>query len=150
MISPASNLQNILIADDDDDDCILFQDALGELSIESGLTFVKNGNELLTSLENEALPLPDIIFLDLNMPLKNGVECLQEIKNDPKLKEIIVIICSTSAQEWAVNTAYELKADMYIRKPDTFSKFKNALDQVLSINWADKPSFTKDQFLIDR
>jgi CheY-like chemotaxis protein len=149
MLSPASHLQNILIADDDDDDCLLFKDAFDELAVFARLTFASNGKDLLAILTNEALQLPDMIFLDLNMPLKNGIECLTEIKSDPRLKDIPLIICSTSAQQWALDTTYELKADKYIRKPEAFSKLKNAIHQVLSVDWAHKPGFTKDKFLVE-
>lgn len=149
MLSPASNLKSILIADDDDDDCILFKDAFDELSVIARLSFASNGKDLLAILTNEALQLPDMIFLDLNMPLKNGIECLTEIKNDPRLKDIPLIICSTSAQQWALDKTYELKADKYIRKPEAFAKLKNAIHQVISIDWAHKNRFTKNKFLIE-
>jgi len=148
MLSPASVLKSILIADDDDDDCILFKDAFGELLVSALLSFASNGKDLLAILRNEALQLPDMIFLDLNMPLKNGIECLTEIKSDPRLKDIPLIICSTSAQQSALDTTYELKADKYIRKPEAFSKLKSAIHQVLSIDWVHKPGFTQDKFLV--
>lgn len=148
MLSPAFGITNILIADDDEDDCILFRDALEVLTVSYRLTIANNGNDLLAILKDEALPLPDLIFLDMNMPLRNGLECLREIKGDSRLKDVPVIMCSTSAQEWAVHMAYELKADMYIRKPEAFFKLKDAIGKVLSINWAQKPRLAKTEFLV--
>ena len=72
---------NILLADDDQDDRILFQDALSEIQIPSSLSFATNGEELIKLLKKNASNLPDILFLDLNMPLKTGSECLTDIRN---------------------------------------------------------------------
>ena len=76
------NCNNILLADDDQDDCLLFKEALDELAITVQLTAVQNGEELMQLL-NKAEILPDLMFLDLNMPRKNGMECLFAIKQSP-------------------------------------------------------------------
>jgi len=69
---------NLLLADDDTDDCFFFREALGELPFMSTLTTVNNGVELMNRLTDQSYHLPDILFLDLNMPLKTGIECLME------------------------------------------------------------------------
>ena len=92
---------NVLLADDDADDCKFFKDALEELSPNTQLTIVGDGDELMNFL-NDAVraenfqPLPDVLFLDINMPRKNGFECLEEIKQNEKLKHLSVIMFSTS------------------------------------------------------
>lgn len=122
----------ILLADDDTDDCMIFQEALSEVNIESELTITKDGQQLMETLDRTVPPPPDVIFLDLNMPRKNGMECLSEIRSTDKLKDIPVVIFSTSRNNHTVNQMYELGANYYICKPSDFSKLKNVLQTVLS------------------
>ena len=75
-------------------------------------------------------PFPDVLFLDLNMPLKNGMECLVEIRSDKTFDKLPIIIFSTSSQKQAVDTAYENGATFYLKKPDSFDKLKVALDRI--------------------
>jgi len=122
---------NILLADDDTDDCIFFKEALGELMLSTNLTTVNNGEQLMQLLTNETNELPHILFLDLNMPRKNGFECLSEIKQNEKLKELPVIIFSTSFEKEVVNLLYKNGAQYFIRKPSEFSQFKKIIQQSL-------------------
>ena len=122
---------NILLADDDTDDCIFFKEALGELMLSTNLTTVNNGEQLMQLLTNETNELPHILFLDLNMPRKNGFECLSEIKQNKKLKELPVIIFSTSFEKEVVNLLYKNGAQYFIRKPSEFSQFKKIIQQSL-------------------
>src|SRR6218665_2488934 len=78
----------ILLADDDQDDRELFGDALQEAGINSELVTVENGQEVIENLKDKETPNPDIVFLDINMPVKNGKETLQEMKSDEELKDI--------------------------------------------------------------
>ena len=105
---------NILLADDDDDDRLLFTDVLREYAKEANLTFAHNGEHLMTLLRSK--DLPDVLFLDLNMPLKNGMECLEEIRGDEKLKELPVIIFSTSSHPGTISQMYDIGAHLYVRK----------------------------------
>ncbi len=123
----------ILLADDDQDDCFIFQEALSEVNIETELTITKDGEQLMETLDQTVPPIPDVIFLDLNMPRKNGMECLSEIRSSHKLKEIPVVIFSTSHNQQTVNEMYELGANYYICKPNDFLKLKNVLQTVLSL-----------------
>src|SRR5665647_2218424 len=86
---------NILLADDDTDDCIFFKEALRELLLYTNLTTVQDGEQLMQLLTNETNELPHILFLDLNMPRKNGFECLSEIKQNKNLKDLPVVIFTT-------------------------------------------------------
>lgn len=138
---------SIFLADDDEDDCILFEDALKEVSVEVDLTVINDGEELMRTLNNQVPPHPQIIFLDLNMPRKNGFECLQEIKQSDKLKDIPIVILSTSNQQESINKAYLEGANHYICKPGTFLMLKKTIHKVLSINWL-KDSRTFKDFLL--
>lgn len=141
--------KNIVIADDDNDDLILFEDALKEISYDSLLTAVKDGQQLMQMLDHTVPPPPDVIFLDLNMPRKNGFECLDEIKHSTKLKNIPIVIFSTSDQPEAVNKVFEQGAHHFLKKPSSYSMLKKAIHKVLSINWSEhteQPS--KEKFII--
>ena len=124
----------LLLADDDKDDCLFFKDALEELPVSAQLTTVHNGEQLMQLLEqnkNEPPP-PHVLFLDLNMPRKNGFECLAEIKLDEKLKELPVIIFSTSFEQDVVNLLYKRGGHYYIRKPAEFSQLKKVILEALT------------------
>ena len=123
---------NILLADDDTDDCLFFKDALEGMPISTELTAVHNGEQLMDLL-NRAKQLPDILFLDLNMPRKNGFECLSEIKGNKKLEPLPVVVFSTSYEQEVVNLLYHNGAQYFIRKPSEFSQFKKIILHVLTI-----------------
>src|SRR5687768_14961993 len=89
---------NFLLVDDDPDDTLLFKEVLHEVNSSVGFASAANGKAALSLLRSGTIPLPQIIFLDLNMPLMNGKECLMEIKQDPELMHIPVIIYTTSSQ----------------------------------------------------
>ncbi len=122
---------NILLADDDTDDCIFFKEALDELLLSTHLTVVHDGEQLMQQLLNETNEFPDVLFLDLNMPRKNGFECLSEIKLSKKLKLLPVIIFSTSFEQEVVNQLYQNGAEYFIRKPSEFSQFKKIIQHSL-------------------
>ena len=138
---------NILLADDDIDDCMFFQEALDELQLQTKLTTVHDGERLLQRLTNlPCLPdrqaagrhgnsdqLFDVLFLDLNMPRKNGFACLTEIKSNPKLKALPVIILSTSFDHKIADLLYKNGAQHYICKPADFSQLKKVIGQALAL-----------------
>jgi CheY-like chemotaxis protein len=118
----------ILMADDDEDDYMLAREALMESRLPNHLYIVKDGEELMDYLhhrgdytESSSAPRPDLILLDLNMPKKDGREALLEIKNDPKLRYIPVIILTTSKAQEDVYHTYDLGANSFIIKPVTFA-----------------------------
>ena len=144
-----SNIINILLADDDADDCLFFKDALDELCVSASLSIVNNGAELMNFLKNNLSELPHILFLDVNMPRKNGAECLHEIKQDTSLKKIPIIIYSTSAHPATVDTFYQNGAQHFICKPADFDTLKCVIKKALEFgqqNKAMKPA--KEFFLI--
>ncbi len=99
-------MKRILLAEDDEDDFLLFRDALSDFEQPLHLTWVKDGEELMRTLREKAIAGPDMIFLDINMPRKNGFECLAEIRKDKYLGHLPVIIFSTSSDKALVNWMY--------------------------------------------
>jgi len=124
---------NVLLADDDTDDCLFFKDAIMEVVPEKNFTAVHDGEQLMQLLLQETNQIPDILFLDLNMPRKNGFECLSEIRQNKKLKSLPIIIFSTSYEQEMVNLLYENGAQYYIRKPTEFLQFKKIILHTLTI-----------------
>ena len=122
---------NILLADDDTDDCDLFKEALGELALSANFTAVHDGEQLMQSLINKADSLPDILFLDINMPLKNGFECLSEIKRHDKLKNLPVVMLSTSFEYDSISILFKTGADVYVRKPNSFAQLVEVIQHAL-------------------
>jgi CheY-like chemotaxis protein len=142
----------IFLADDDEDDCLLFQEALNEISFHTRLVTARDGEKLMNQLGEDGLP--DVLFLDLNMPRKDGFQCLLEIKQDEKFKHLPVIIFSTSFQPDAVNTLYENGAQYYVRKPSNFEHFRKVIHYVLTILAKTSPSKNmlqpaKEQFVLE-
>jgi len=142
------NKLRIVLADDDEDDREIFKLAISKVKVNSDLTLCKNGLELIKHLRNPDILLPNIIFLDLNMPGMNGLEALQEIKKDPGLKGITIVIYSTSSSEKDIEVTFLEGANIYIKKPSSFEDLKKILDKVMTIDWQYHTSIlNRDNFL---
>jgi len=124
---------NILLADDDIDDCDFFKSALEKFPLSPNLITVNEGEQLMRQLTNEENELPHVLFLDLNMPRKNGFECLSEIKLSEKLRQIPVIIFSTSYEQGVVDLLYKNGAQYFIRKPSDFFQLKKIIQLALAL-----------------
>ncbi|PMB01307.1 two-component system response regulator [Fischerella thermalis CCMEE 5198] len=116
------------MADDDEDDCMLVREALAESRLTIDLRMVRDGEELMDYLyrhgryaDAHISPRPGLILLDLNMPKKDGREALREIKNDPELRTIPVVVLTTSKAEEDIYRTYNLGANSFIIKPVTFA-----------------------------
>src|SRR5690606_5362935 len=107
---------NILLADDDEDDRRFFGAAVAQLNLTTVFNTVENGRDLMVYLNDPLKKLPDIIFLDLNMPLIGGLQCLSQIRNTDKLKDIAVAIYSTSSSEEEIEACLVRGANIYLRK----------------------------------
>jgi CheY-like chemotaxis protein len=118
---------NLLLADDDVDDCIFFKEALEELPVSTKLTTLNDGVQLMQLLSEKEETLPDALYLDLNMPRKNGFDCLIEIRQNQKLKQLPVLMFSTSFDIETVNLLHEHGAQYYICKPAEFFNLKKIL-----------------------
>ncbi len=131
----------ILMADDDPDDRLMAEKALREARLKNGLFFVEDGEELMDYLYRRGkyadaaqYPLPGLILLDLNMPKKDGREALAEIKADPKLRQIPLVILTTSKAEEDIVRSYDLGVNSYITKPVSFQGLAEAL-KILNLYW---------------
>jgi CheY-like chemotaxis protein len=115
----------ILIADDDEDDCLLVREALREAGQEHELRVVRDGDELLGYLrrtEDGGLdpPRPDLVLLDLKMPGKDGRQALRELKADPRLRDIPIVVLTTSSARDDVSYCYSMGVNSYVTKPASF------------------------------
>ncbi|HZK92686.1 MAG TPA: response regulator [Prolixibacteraceae bacterium] len=130
---------NILLADDDTDNCFFFDKALKEIPIATHLTTVYDGEQLMNYLFKNSDHLPDVLFLDLNMPRKTGFECLVEIKENEKLKDLPVIIfstlfpCDINYEQGIIDLLYQIGMQDYFGKPPEFSQFKQIIQQSLTL-----------------
>ena len=124
----------ILLVEDNPGDERLTREALKEGKVFSNLHWVKDGVEALQFLRRQArfgsVPRPDIILLDLNLPKKDGREVLQEIKSDPALKQIPVVVLTTSKAEEDVVRSYNLHANCYVTKPVDLENFITAVQSI--------------------
>lgn len=126
---------NILLADDDLDDCVFFKNALEELSPSAKLTIVHDGEHLMHYLSDNRSGKNriDVLFLDINMPRKTGLECLSEIKRNPGLKNIPVVMFSTSNSWDTINMLFKSGSHVYIHKPSDFAQLKQVIQHALPI-----------------
>jgi len=127
-------IKNIVLAEDDEEDVLLFKTVLTELKTDIIVTVAADGILLMTFLK-QATILPEMIFLDLNMPNKNGFECLSEIKGNERWNTIKIVILSTSSQPQQIANAYKGGADLYLAKPVSYTQFKMMMKKCLSLNW---------------
>jgi len=118
----------IFLVDDSEDDRQLFLEALDELNLKATITTFENGVDLMANLMDSSITLPDIIFLDLYMPLMNGEECLVDIRSNPQLCDIPIIIYSGYHDEHKIKFLKEKGANCYLEKPNTFEKLKHLVD----------------------
>jgi CheY-like chemotaxis protein len=125
---------NVFLAEDDIDDIAFFTDIISEISSSISVTVAKNGLELMSLLET-AQQHPDFIFLDLNMPVKTGFECINEIRSNDKWKSVKIVILSTSSYREQTKDVYKLGADLYLQKPNSYSTFKEILSKCLQMEW---------------
>ena len=131
----------ILMADDDADDRLLAKDALTECRLANDLHFVEDGEELLDYLQRRGkytllstAPRPGLILLDLNMPKKDGREALKEIRADPDLRKIPVVVLTTSKADTDIGRIYELGANSFISKPVSFDSLVEVM-KILGRYW---------------
>jgi DNA-binding NtrC family response regulator len=139
---------DVLLADDDSDDCLLFKDALSEFPISTHLMVVNDGEQLMNLLVG-IFKIPEVLFLDLNMPRKNGFECLSEMKTMQRLQQMPIVIFSTSFDIDIVKKLYNEGAHYYIRKPNEFRKFTEIVHYAISsVNQAQLLKPTLENFIL--
>lgn len=133
-------LKNIFLTEDDPDDREFFTTALNEIDESIQCEIAKNGKETIEKLKNKE-KLPDIIFLDLNMPLMNGFECLSKLKNDSHLARLPVVIFTTSSNPIDVQATHQLGADVFLIKPPSIPELVKKLQRILHIDFNSDSGF---------
>lgn len=140
---------HLLLADDDRDDCLFFEEALNDLPVDVSLTTVNDGVSLMDLLSISNSQLPDILFLDLNMPRKSGLDCLLEIRAIKSLRGLKIVIFTTSFDIQTVNLLYNEGADYFIRKPGDFSALKKVILRAISLTTTDSLAQpARDKFVL--
>lgn len=140
---------HIILADDDQDDRDFFSEAFSEIKIKTKVNLFNDGQQLMDYLVKPDAILPQILFLDLNMPIKSGIECLHEIKEIESLKDIAIAIYSTSASDEDIEETFVSGANIYIKKPNDFGTLKKVLSDVVTLNWQYQTSgLNKENFLL--
>ena len=123
----------ILLADDDDDDRFLFSEALKEVNPCTSLKTVENGEKLMKYLASVDGEHPDIIFLDINMPCKDGKECLKEIRSNKELDNVPVVMFSTSNYDKDIDETFKYGANLYVAKPVFFNEQVKILKNIFHL-----------------
>jgi len=125
--------KHILLADDDPDDCEFFLEVFTENFPEVKLSISNDGAELMTLLEGPPDPQADLIFLDLNMPILSGVECLEKIRTSLELNQHIVVIFSTSSNDSDIQKMYEMGANYFITKPVDYKHLVKLIAKAMTL-----------------
>ena len=147
MLEMSNSVQHLVLADDDSDHGVLFKRILRELAPEIHFKQVYNGEELLKFLY---MYKTDLLFLDLRMPCKNGHECLDEIKSNPVLNDLPIIVYSSSCQISDIQKSFSHQADVYMVKPFSGEHLKKALQMVLAIDWKGNLPIRRHYFMNNR
>lgn len=134
-LKSTNSQRNIYLADDDDDDRMMFVDALHEVDSSVVLTQAEDGQQLLEILSDDPDPLPEVIILDINMPKVDGLECLEQIKQNTNFKKLPIVMLSTSGDSETIEKALELGATAYAVKPSSFDGLKTLIKNVLQMDW---------------
>lgn len=139
--------RHIMVAEDDDDDYLIFSVALQDVQIAVALVRAENGDVLMKLLEES---IPEILFLDLEMPCKNGRECLKEIRSNKKFDNLPIIIYTSFRDPRAIEYTFREGANIYAFKPNNIRELTEILRRILTINWKNLLYYpTKDEFVIN-
>ena len=145
MNSPGPVFENIWLADDDPDDRELFEDVLRQLLPLCRLTSFKDGEELMNALSPSNKP--EILFLDINMPKKNGLDCLVEIRAQRHFSRLPIVIFSSARETKFMDSSYGYGANLYFSKPTSFNELIAGLSRLLRMDWNDPLTITSDHFV---
>jgi DNA-binding response OmpR family regulator len=139
--------RKIIVTDDDEDDREFFKGAIDCITSNAEVLPLNDGVFLSQFLNNQSNQVPDIIFLDINMPRKDGFECLEEIRSKYSATELPVIMYSTSESEHDILHSKKLGANLYVKKPTDFSTLKTLLSKVLEIDWSKTDPLDREFFI---
>jgi PleD family two-component response regulator len=127
--------KKVILVDDDQDDCLLFEDAMHDIGMVSKLEVANHGEELFQILSSPYKYSPDIIFLDLNMPKMNGYECISKLRNSVELSKIPIVVFTTINQVEMIDWAYFNGADLFVLKPNSYVRLKETIRYVVNIDF---------------
>lgn len=128
-----NNTLHILLADDDVDDTFLFNEAVEQSALPLKVSRAEDGNQLLKFLDNQ--DAPDLLFLDVNMPYKNGIECLLEIRAKQRFEALPIVIYSTTNYKGNIDACYHGGANFYVIKPNSFDDILKMVKKVCNREW---------------
>lgn len=140
-------VKSIVLAEDNLEHCFFFERALKEVAPRTKFSAVHDGDKLMKLLENY---LPDLLFLDLSMPCKNGVECIKEIRENRIYDSMPIVVFSVTEDQQAIQAAYGYGANLYVVKPDEYYSLKTLLQNVLSMDWTRPKTITERYFQNNR
>lgn len=137
--------ENIWLADDDKDDCDLFEDALRQIMPLASLTIISNGEALMNMLTPATKP--DMLFLDINMPCKDGMDCLVEIRSQRHFSRLPIVIFSSTKDSKFIDTSYGYGASLFYSKPTSFNELIAGLSNLFKMNWNDPFIITSNHYI---
>lgn len=138
--------KHLLFVDDDSDESYLFNEALEQAGSTFRLSKAKDGNDLIDFLAKNGLP--DIILIDLNMPYKDGLEALAELRTNPAYDQLPLVIYSTTDNPVYIDKCYKSGASMFIVKPETFDGMVEVVKKLSSIDWSNFTQPSREEFVI--
>ena len=136
-------IKSILLAEDNLEQCFFFRKAVKEIAPEIQLNEVNDGDTLMELLENY---IPDLLFLDLAMPCKNGVQCIQEIRENRAYDLLPIVVFTISSQEHTIQTAFGFGANLYFIKPENYDLLISSLRKIIAMDWSDPKSISENYF----
>lgn len=140
-------IKNLLLADDDVEECFLFKSIVYNLDPTIYVATVNDGDKVAEALN---IVRPDVVFLDLNMPCKNGIQCLQELQENQVYRFIPVVVYSTSGRPQDINQAYGFGASLYVKKPSMYKDLVETLRDVLSLDWTNPMKIKEQHFIANQ
>ena len=132
MINPAENNWDVVLAEDDKDDVLIFELAIDKARILINLRHAIDGDELFRLLKDA---IPDIIFLDINMPCKDGVTCIAEIRQNPEYNHVPVIMYTSYNHSQKIEAAYKHGANFYLLKTESIAELAENLKRIFTVEW---------------
>jgi CheY-like chemotaxis protein len=137
---------HILFADDDSDETYLFNEALEHSELEVVLSYANDGNSLVSFLKTN--PLPDVVIIDINMPYKDGLEALAEIRSHSEFASLPLVIYSTAKNPHIIDSSFQKGANLFVVKPNNFDGMVQVVKKVCSVDWKCKPKHSREDFVI--
>ena len=133
----------VVLAEDNLEHCFFFKKALREAAPSIQFTEVHDGGKLMELLKNY---IPDLLFLDLDIPCRNGVQCIKELREDRAYNNLPIIVFTISSRQHTIQTTYGFGANLYFVKPDEYGLLVSSLHKILSMNWSNPKTITENYF----